>query len=280
MGQAEDYLKRVVADALTEDLGLAGDITSQAVFPEDKPGEAVIVAKQAGIVAGLFVAEAVFKALDPDVVFDARVQDGDAVAVDQVIARIKGNILSILSCERVALNFIAHMSGVATLTRDYVEIAAMYGVKVKDTRKTLPGLRPLEKYAVLVGGGDNHRFGLYDAVLIKDNHIAAAGSIKAAVELVRTNLEGEISIEVETETLAEVEEALAAGADTILLDNMDPSAIKAAIESINGAAVTEVSGGVNLDNLADKAAAGPDYISVGSLTQAAPAFDFSMIVEK
>jgi nicotinate-nucleotide pyrophosphorylase (carboxylating) len=156
----------------------------------------------------------------------------------------------------------------------------MYGVKVKDTRKTLPGLRPLEKYAVLVGGGDNHRFGLYDAVLIKDNHIAAAGSIKAAVELVRTNLEGEISIEVETETLAEVEEALAAGADTILLDNMDPSAIKAAIESINGAAVTEVSGGVNLDNLADKAAAGPDYISVGSLTQAAPAFDFSMIVEK
>jgi nicotinate-nucleotide pyrophosphorylase (carboxylating) len=280
VGQAEDYLKRVVADALTEDLGLAGDITSQAVFPEDKPGEAVIVAKQAGIVAGLFVAEAVFKALDPDVVFDARVQDGDAVAVDQVIARIKGNILSILSCERVALNFIAHMSGVATLTRDYVEIAAMYGVKVKDTRKTLPGLRPLEKYAVLVGGGDNHRFGLYDAVLIKDNHIAAAGSIKAAVELVRTNLEGEISIEVETETLAEVEEALAAGADTILLDNMDPSAIKAAIESINGAAVTEVSGGVNLDNLADKAAAGPDYISVGSLTQAAPAFDFSMIVEK
>jgi nicotinate-nucleotide pyrophosphorylase (carboxylating) len=278
MGQAEDYLKRVIAEAVSEDLGIAGDITSQAVIYENIGGEAVIVAKQAGVVAGLFVAEAVFAAIDEEVSFDARAEDGDWVEPGQVIVRISGNILSILTCERVALNFIAHMSGIATLTKEYADIAGRYGVVVKDTRKTLPGLRPLEKYAVLVGGGKNHRFGLYDAVLIKDNHIAAAGGVARAVELIRENLEEELPIEVEAEDLPQVEEALAAGADIILLDNMDNETIAAAVALIGGAAEIEVSGGVTLDNIEEKAAAGPDYISVGAITQSAPAFDFSLII--
>ncbi len=278
MGQAEDYLKRIVAEALTEDLGLAGDITSQTIMPENLLGEAVIVAKQSGVVAGLFVGEAVFHALDPDTVFDSRVDDGDEVEPDQIIVRLSGNLLSILSCERVALNFIAHLSGIATLTREYVQMAAQHGAAIKDTRKTTPGLRPLEKYAVLVGGGTNHRFGLYDAVLVKDNHIAVAGSITRAVELVRENLEEPLPIEVETETLEQVEEALLVGADIIMLDNMDERTIAAAVALIDGQAEVEVSGGVTLENLAAKAAAGPDFISVGSITQSAPAFDFSLIV--
>jgi nicotinate-nucleotide pyrophosphorylase (carboxylating) len=279
MGQAEDYLKRVVAEALAEDLGLAGDITSQAVFPENLLGEAVIVAKQPGTVAGLFVAESVFTALDADTVFDARVEDGDEVEPDQIVARISGNVLSILSCERVALNFLAHLSGIATVTRQFAQVAAEHGAAIKDTRKTTPGLRALEKYAVLVGGGMNHRFGLYDAVLIKDNHIAAAGSITRAVELVRENLEESLPIEVETESLAQVEEALAAGADIIMLDNMGNDEIAAAVQLIDSRGEVEVSGGVNLDNLAAKAEAGPDFISVGAITQSAPAFDFSLIID-
>lgn len=278
MGQAEDYLKKTVAEALTEDLGLAGDVTSQAIMPENLLGEAVIVAKQPGVVAGLFVAEAVFHALDADTDFDARVEDGDEVEPDQIVARLSGNLLSILSCERVALNFLAHLSGIATVTREYVLVAARHGAAIKDTRKTTPGLRPLEKYAVLVGGGTNHRFGLYDAVLIKDNHIAAAGGIAKAVELVRENLEEALPIEVETETLEQVEEALRVGADIIMLDNMEVAEITAAVALIDGRAEVEVSGGVTMDNLALKAAAGPDFISVGAITQSAPAFDFSLIV--
>ena len=278
MGQAEDYLKKTVAEALTEDLGLAGDVTSQAIMPENLLGEAVIVAKEPGVVAGLFVAEAVFHALDADTDFDARVEDGDEVELDQIVARLSGNLLSILSCERVALNFLAHLSGIATVTREYVLVAARHGAAIKDTRKTTPGLRPLEKYAVLVGGGTNHRFGLYDAVLIKDNHIAAAGGIAKAVELVRENLEEALPIEVETETLEQVEEALRVGADIIMLDNMEVAEITAAVALIDGRAEVEVSGGVTMDNLALKAAAGPDFISVGAITQSAPAFDFSLIV--
>lgn len=278
MGQAEDYLKRVVAEALSEDLGLAGDITSQAVIYENISGEATIVAKQEGVIAGLFVAENVFAAIDADVSFDARVEDGDWVEKNQIIVRLKGNILSILTCERVALNFIAHMSGVATLTRQYADIAGKYGAEIKDTRKTLPGLRPLEKYAVLVGGGQNHRFGLYDAILIKDNHIAAAGGVARAVELVRENLEDDLPVEVEAEDLAQVTAALEAGADIIMLDNMDTETTAKAIELIAGEAEVEISGGVTLENLEEKAAAGPDYISVGAITQSAPAFDFSLVV--
>jgi nicotinate-nucleotide pyrophosphorylase (carboxylating) len=278
MGLAEDYLKHIVDTALTEDLGLSGDITSQAIFTEDKPGKAVIVAKQPGIIAGLFVAEAVFYAVDSTVRFEARIADGDLVEPEDVVIQLDGNLLAILSAERVALNFLGHLSGIATLTRAYVESAATYGVAVKDTRKTLPGLRALEKYAVLVGGGRNHRFGLYDAVLIKDNHIQAAGGITEAVARVRKNLKEKMPVEIEVRTTAEVTEALAAGADIILLDNMDEAGIAAAVAIIGDKAEVEVSGGVTLENIAEKAAAGPDFISVGALTQSAPAFDFSLRV--
>jgi len=278
MGLAEDYLKHIVDTALTEDLGLSGDITSQAIFTEDKPGKAVIVAKQPGVIAGLFVAEAVFYAVDSTVRFEARIADGDLVEPEDVIIQLDGNLLAILSAERVALNFLGHLSGIATLTRAYVERGATYGVAVKDTRKTLPGLRALEKYAVLVGGGRNHRFGLYDAVLIKDNHIQAAGGIKEAVARVRKNLKEKMPVEIEVRTAAEVTEALAAGADIILLDNMDEAGIAAAVAIIGNKAEVEVSGGVTLENIAEKAAAGPDFISVGALTQSAPAFDFSLRV--
>ncbi|MFH1736904.1 MAG: carboxylating nicotinate-nucleotide diphosphorylase [Actinomycetota bacterium] len=278
MGLGEDYLKHIVDTALTEDLGLSGDITSQAIFTEDKPGKAVIVAKQRGVIAGLFVAEAVFYAVDSTVRFEARIADGDLVEPEDVVIQLAGNLLAILSAERIALNFLGHMSGIATLTREYVEQAAPYGVAVKDTRKTLPGLRALEKYAVLVGGGRNHRFGLYDAVLIKDNHIQAAGGITEAVARVRNNLKEKMPVEIEVRTAAEVTEALAAGADIIMLDNMDAVGIAAAVAIIGDKAEVEVSGGVTLENIAQIAAAGPDFLSVGALTQSAPAFDFSLRV--
>ena len=278
MGLAEDYLKQIVDTALTEDLGLSGDITSQAIFTEDKPGKAVIVAKQPGVIVGLFVAEAVFYAVDSMVRFEARIADGDLVEPEDVVIQLDGSLLAILSAERVALNFLGHLSGIATLTRAYVESAATYGAVVKDTRKTLPGLRALEKYAVLVGGGRNHRFGLYDAVLIKDNHIQAAGGISEAVARVRKNLKEKMPVEIEVRTAGEVTEALAAGADIIMLDNMDAAGIAAAVATIGDKAEVEVSGGVTLENIAEKAAAGPDFISAGALTQSAPAFDFSLRV--
>ena len=278
MGLAEDYLKQIVDTALTEDLGLSGDITSQAIFTEDKPGKAVIVAKQPGVIVGLFVAEAVFYAVDSTVRFEARIADGDLVEPEDVVIQLDGSLLAILSAERVALNFLGHLSGIATLTRAYVESAATYGAVVKDTRKTLPGLRALEKYAVLVGGGRNHRFGLYDAVLIKDNHIQAAGGISEAVGRVRKNLKEEMPVEIEVRTAGEVTEALAAGVDIIMLDNMDAAGIAAAVAIIGDKAEVEVSGGVTLENIAEKAAAGPDFISAGALTQSAPAFDFSLRV--
>ncbi len=278
MGEAEDYLNRILETALNEDLGLAGDITSQAIMPENLIGQAAIIARQSGLIAGLFVVEAVFQKLDPDIVFETTVEDGDVVEPNQVVARIDGNLLSILSCERIALNFLSHMSGIATRARVYVDLAARHGAIIKDTRKTLPGLRPLEKYAVLVGGGQNHRFGLYDAVLIKENHIKAAGGVSKAIECVRANLAEGLPIEIEVEDLDQVKKALDAGVETILLDNMDNDLISKAVKLIDGRAEVEVSGGVTLDNVEDKAAAGPDFISVGAITQSTEAFDFSLLV--
>jgi nicotinate-nucleotide pyrophosphorylase (carboxylating) len=280
MDLAEQYLTKIVETAINEDLGLAGDITSQAIMPEDKPGSAVIIAKQSGVVAGLFVVEAVFRRIDPALFFEGAVVDGAVVEPGQIVARLEGNLLSILTGERVAMNFLGHLSGIATLTSRYVAKAQDYGAEVKDTRKTLPGLRPLEKYAVLVGGGKNHRFGLYDAVLIKENHIQAAGGVTEAIGLIRKNLEGSLPVEVETETIEEVQEAVKAGADTIMLDNMDAALIKEAVKLVNGRALVEVSGGVNLDNIEEIAKAGPDIISVGSITQSAPAFDFSLLSKR
>ncbi|MFA5867922.1 MAG: carboxylating nicotinate-nucleotide diphosphorylase [Actinomycetota bacterium] len=280
MDLAEQYLTKIVETAINEDLGLAGDITSQAIMPDDRPGSAVIIAKQNGVVAGLFAAEAVFKRIDPSLFYEDAVTDGAVVEPGQIVARVDGNLLSILTGERVALNFLGHLSGIATLTSRYVTKASAYGVDVKDTRKTLPGLRPLEKYAVLVGGGKNHRFGLYDAVLIKENHIKTAGGVTEAIDLIRKNLEGDLAIEIETETLEQVKEAIEAGADTIMLDNMDAEMIAEAVKAIDGQATVEVSGGVNLDNIEDIAKAGPDFISVGGITQSAPAFDFSLLTTR
>lgn len=278
MDLAEQYLSKIVEAALNEDMGLAGDITSQAILPDDRPGSAVIIAKQHGVIAGLFVAEAVFMRIDPLLSFEGSVTDGAVVEPEENVARLSGNLLSILTAERVALNFLGHMSGIATLTSQYVKKASAYGVEVKDTRKTLPGLRPLEKYAVLIGGGKNHRFGLYDAILIKDNHIKAAGSVTEAVALVRGNLAEELPIEVEAETIGQVAEALEAGADTIMLDNMDTAELAEAVALIDGKALVEISGGINLDNIEEKAQAGPDIISIGGITQSASAFDFSLAV--
>ncbi len=280
MDLAEQYLTKIVETAIHEDLGLAGDITSQAIIPDDRPGSAVIIAKQNGVVAGLFAAEAVFKRIDSSLIYEDAVTDGAVVEPGQIIARLDGNLLSILTGERVALNFLGHLSGIATLTSRFVTKASVFGVDVKDTRKTLPGLRPLEKYAVLVGGGKNHRFGLYDAVLIKENHIQTAGGVTEAIDLIRTNLEGDLPIEIETETLEQVKEALEAGAETIMLDNMDAATIAEAVKLIDGRATVEVSGGVNLDNIEDIAKAGPDFISVGGITQSAPAFDFSLLTTR
>ncbi len=280
MDLAEQYLTKIVETAINEDLGLAGDITSQAIMPDDRPGSAVIIAKQNGVVAGLFVAEAVFRRIDPSLFYDDAITDGAVVEPGQIVARVEGNLLSILTGERVALNFLGHLSGIATLTSRYVMKASAYGVAVKDTRKTLPGLRPLEKYAVVVGGGKNHRFGLYDAVLIKENHIQTAGGVVQAVDLIRANLEGDLPIEIETETIEQVKEAIEAGADTIMLDNMDTAMIAEAVKLIGGQATVEVSGGVNLDNLEEIAKAGPDFISIGGITQSAPAFDFSLLTTR
>lgn len=280
MDLAEQYLTKIVETAINEDLGLAGDITSQAIMPDDRPGSAVIIAKQNGVVAGLFVVEAVFRRIDPTLFYEGGVVDGAVVEPGQIVARLDGNLLSILTGERVALNFLGHLSGIATLTSRYVAKASAYGAEVKDTRKTLPGLRPLEKYAVLVGGGKNHRFGLYDAVLIKENHIQAAGGVAEAIELIRQNLDGDLPIEIETETIEQVKGAVEAGADTIMLDNMDAAAISEAVKLIDGRALVEVSGGVNLDNIEEIAKAGPDFISVGGITQSAVAFDFSLLTTR
>jgi nicotinate-nucleotide pyrophosphorylase (carboxylating) len=280
MDLAKQYLAKIVETAVNEDLGLAGDITSQAIMPDDRPGSAVIIAKQNGVVAGLFVVEAVFKRIDPALFYEGAVIDGAVVEPGQIVARLDGNLLSILTGERVALNFLGHLSGIATLTSRFVAKVETYGVEVKDTRKTLPGLRPLEKYAVLVGGGKNHRFGLYDAVLIKENHIQTAGGVAEAIELVRANLEEGLAIEVETETIEQVQEAVTAGAETIMLDNMDVEAIADAVKLIDGRALIEVSGGVNLDNIEEIAKAGPDFISVGGITQSAAAFDFSLLTTR
>lgn len=280
MDLAEQYLAKIIETAINEDLGLAGDITSQAIMPDDRPGSAVIIAKQNGVVAGLFVVEAVFRRIDPSLFYEGAIVDGAVVEPGQIVARLDGNLLSILTGERVALNFLGHLSGIATLTSHYVAKTSTYGAEVKDTRKTLPGLRPLEKYAVLVGGGKNHRFGLYDAVLIKENHIQAAGGVAEAIELIRQNLEGDLPIEIETETIEQVKGAVEAGADTIMLDNMDAAAISEAVKLIDGRALVEVSGGVNLNNIEEIAKAGPDFISVGGITQSAIAFDFSLLTTR
>ena len=265
----------LVEAALAEDIG-SGDITTDYIIGAEQEGSAKIISRQAGIVAGLHLALAVFRKLDPAIDCNFFVSDGEKVSAETVLAEIRGKIRPILSGERTALNFLQQMSAIATKTAAFVEKAAPYNVKILDTRKTVPGLRLLAKYAVKMGGGYNHRFGLYDAVLIKDNHIIAAGSIKNAVLMLKNKLPEKTTIEVETETLREVREALEAGADIIMLDNMSIEAMKEAVSLAKGKAILEASGGITLATVEKVAETGVDHISVGELTNSVDALDISI----
>ena len=273
MAVATDTVERVVLAALAEDIG-AGDVTTEATVAPDAVGTAELLVKEAGVVCGLRAAETAFRALDPEIRFEALASDGDHVEPPAVVARLTGSERAILTAERVALNFLGRLSGIATLTRRYVDAVEGTGAAVLDTRKTTPGLRALEKDAVAAGGGRNHRFGLDDAVLIKDNHLRAAGSIAAAVALVRAATD--LSVEVECETLVQVAEALDAGVDAILLDNMPLEALRAAVALVDGRARLEASGGITLKTIRAIAETGVDEISVGALTHSARSLDVSL----
>lgn len=266
----------IVAIALDEDLGTAGDLTTESTVPSDAVASAEFRARRPGSIAGIDVARYVFASMDDTVVFDNRVQDGERVAARSVLATVSGNARSILSAERTALNFLARMSGVATQTALLVDAVEGTGVRIADTRKTMPGLRALDKYAVRMGGGMNHRFGLHDAVMIKDNHIAAVGSITAAVEAVRSRVGHTVTVEVEVETLRQLEEVVETDTDIVLLDNMSPMDLAEAVRIVAGRMTTEASGGVTLDNVREIAESGVDVISVGWITHSAPQLDIGL----
>lgn len=269
------YMDDLIMTALKEDMPL-GDITTDNIIDPKSTSSARLIAKENGIIAGLDVAERVFKVLDDSIVFARNVQDGAAVKYGDIIAEIHGNTRAMLKAERTALNLLQRLSGIATKTNELCEKIKDLPAQIVDTRKTTPGLRFLEKYAVTVGGGQNHRFCLSDGVLIKDNHIKAAGGIKQAVDIIKGRVPHTIKIEVETETLEQVMEALEAGADIIMLDNMSIEMMKRAVEIIDKRAVVEASGNVNIDTVRDIAATGVDIISVGGITHSVKAFDISM----
>jgi nicotinate-nucleotide pyrophosphorylase (carboxylating) len=268
-----DLLERVVEAALAEDIG-EGDVTTDATVDADEVGVAELVTRAPGVVAGLAAAEAVFRALDPEVRFEPLVEEGAILAEPGRVARVAGSLRAILTGERTALNLLGRLSGIATQTRRYVDAVEGTGVAILDTRKTTPGLRFLEKHAVACGGGRNHRFGLDDGVLVKDNHLRAAGSVHAAVERLRAATD--LPVEVECDTLTQVEEALAAGADAILLDNMSLEDLRAAVVLARGRARLEASGGITLETVRSVAETGVDEISIGALTHSAPSLDVSL----
>jgi len=272
-------LDRIIENALLEDLH-TGDLTTLAILPEKREARGRLIAKESFVLAGIHVAARVFHFLDPATLFSACFTDGASLTKGDVIAELSGDAACLLQGERVALNLLQRMCGIATLTARYREAVRGTKARVADTRKTTPGLRQLEKYAVRVGGGSNHRFGLYDGVLIKENHIAAAGGITVAVERARAFAPHTIRVEVETETLEQVAEALAAGSDIIMLDNMAPEMMRRAVDMIGGRALVEASGGVTLDTIGRIAATGVDIISVGALTHSARAMDISMLLEE
>ena len=261
--------------ALQEDIGI-GDITTEATVPSPQKGIGTFFAKSDGVIAGLPVAERTFEKLNSDLTFSAFVNDGDAIQAGCHIAEVRGDAKTILIGERTALNFLQRLSGVATLTSQFVNAVADYDVKIVDTRKTTPGWRAIQKYAVRVGGGHNHRFGLYDGILIKDNHIVAAVGITQAVQRAREAAPHTAKIEVEVETIEQVNEALKAKADILLLDNMSLEMMKQVVQQVGDLAVTEASGGITLDQVKVVAATGVDYISVGALTHSAMPLDISL----
>jgi nicotinate-nucleotide pyrophosphorylase (carboxylating) len=266
----------IVRKALDEDLGRAGDITSELVIPPDQTVSAKLVARKAGVIAGVIAAECAFRLVDSSITFHCELPDGSPCGNGSEVARIDGPARAILTAERVALNFVGHLSGIATAT--HALVSAMEGTRAKivDTRKTIPGLRLLEKYAVRCGGGFNHRFGLDDAILIKDNHIAVAGSITEAVRRARAGIAHITKIEVEVDTLPQLEEALSLGVDTILLDNMGLDDLCRAVALAKGRALLEASGGVGLATVRGIAETGVDYISCGAITHSAPSLDVAL----
>ncbi len=271
-------IENIIELALFEDSGL-GDITTECILTQNSSGKGVIVAKESFVLAGIEVAKKVFKLLDPDCEFFSSFSDGDSIKEGKIILKVQGDFLSLLKGERVALNFLQRLSGIATLTRAYVEELSFENVRLTDTRKTTPGLRSLEKEAVRAGGAHNHRMSLYDGILIKDNHIAIAGSIKNAVKLVKNRTSHLMKIEVEVSNLDEVKEALDAGAHVIMLDNMDYDQMTEAVKYINGRAVVEASGNVSLETLNKIAVTGVDVISCGALTHQARSVDLSMRID-
>ncbi|MGJ0502321.1 MAG: carboxylating nicotinate-nucleotide diphosphorylase [Methylocystis sp.] len=272
-------IEEAVRAALAEDLGRAGDVTTQAIIPANARARAAIVARQSGVVAGIQAARAAFALIDLQINFEAEVVDGARVAPGAVVAMIFGPARPILSAERVALNFLGQLSGVATLTARYVSAIAGASARICDTRKTTPLLRALEKYAVRCGGGVNHRFGLDDAVLIKDNHVAVAGGVIPALRAAKANVGHLVKIEIEVDTLDQLREVLEEGADAVLLDNMTPNDLRSAVALVGGRMTCEASGGVTLANVAEIAKTGVDLISVGALTHSAPVFDFGLDIE-
>lgn len=276
----------IIRGAISEDIDGFGDITSKYLIPPDKNSFSYIIFKEAGvaILSGLDMAGFVLEEIDRSIKIDKLKNDGDRLEYMDRVCNITGSTLSILKAERICLNFIQHMSGIATLTSKFVKIAKPYKVKIVDTRKTKPGLRKIEKYAVLCGGGYNHRFGLFDGILIKDNHIAAAGGVSKAIESIRTNVPHTLKIEVEIKDFNQLDEAITSRADIIMLDNMDTDQMGRAVKIIRdkrgNSCLVEASGNISLENLEDICKTGVDIISVGLITHSAPAIDFSMEFEE
>ncbi len=271
-----DLVDKLIEIAFFEDFGEKGDITSEALNLSEKKGKAEIFANEEGVLAGLPVIKRVYEKLG-EVTLESRKEEGDRFGKGEAIAVLKGNLEKILMGERISLNFLSRLSGIATLTSKFVEKVEGCKVKILDTRKTTPGLRELEKYAVRVGGGENHRFGLFDGVLIKDNHLKAFPSPAEAVREAKEKLKKEV-VEVEVENLDELREALKAGADIILLDNMDVETLREAVKIASGEAKLESSGGIDLSNIEEVAKTGVDFISIGALTHSAKPIDFSLEV--
>ncbi len=268
-----------VRRALEEDLGRAGDITTTATIPASAGARAVIASREAGVIAGLPLAEAAFHMIAPGLRFIALVGDGGHVNAGDVVAEIEGSARALLSAERVALNFLGRLSGIASLTNRFVQQVADTDCRIVCTRKTTPGLRAFEKYAVRCGGGFNHRYGLDDAVLIKDNHIAVAGGVAAALRAAKASVGHLVKIEIEVDTIAQLREVLAEGADVVLLDNMNLETLREAVAMVEGAMLTEASGGVNLDTVAAIAATGVDMVSVGALTHSPRVLDLGLDIQ-
>lgn len=274
--EAEDRLKTLIDMAFAEDLG-TGDLATQVIFPESRKAEAYLIAKADGVISGLEIAKMVLEHFGSLEDFTPHVKDGDRVTKGQKILDFRGDYAHLLSSERIMLNFLQRMSGIATATRHYVDLLSGTRTRILDTRKTLPGHRYTDKMAVLHGGGMNHRMGLYDMCLLKDNHITVSGGVRQAIEAARAGLPVSVKIEIETETLPQVKEALDAGADIIMLDNMDIPTMRRAVEMISGRAKTEASGNITSDNIAQIAReTGVDFISSGALTHSVKALDISM----